>query len=58
MDYSKEFNKPVKKPGYAYVPKQKMEQVYSPSKALKCGTIFPELDITIEEYERGLWNGK
>ena len=48
----------LKKPGYAYVPVQRMEKVYSPNKALKAGTIFPELNITIDEYERGLWNGK
>lgn len=58
MEYSKEFNKPMKRPGYAFVPFQRMEQVYSPAKAIKCGTIFPELDIPIDEYERGLWNGK
>lgn len=48
----------VKRVGYAYVPVQRLEKVYSPCKALKAGTIFPELDITIEEYERGLYNGK
>lgn len=48
----------LKKPGYAYVPVQRMEKVYSPNKALKAGTIFPELNITIDEYERGLYNGK
>ncbi|MBP0983764.1 MAG: spore coat associated protein CotJA [Oscillospiraceae bacterium] len=48
----------VKKPGYSYVPNQRMEKVYSPNKALKAGTIFPELNITIDEYERGLYNGK
>lgn len=48
----------LKKPGYAYVPGQRMEKVYSPNKALKAGTIFPELNITIDEYERGLFNGK
>lgn len=47
--------KPV---GYAFVPVQKMEKVYSPNKALRAGTIFPELNITIDEYERGLFNGK
>lgn len=47
-----------KRPGYAFVPRQRMEKVYSPSKALKVGTIFPELNITMEEYERGLYNGK
>ena len=44
--------------GYAYVPWQRMEKVYPPSKALCVSTIFPELNITIDEYERGLWNGK
>ena len=44
--------------GYAYVPWQRMEKVYPPNKALCGGTIFPELNITIDEYERGLWNGK
>lgn len=47
-----------KRPGYAFVPNQRMEKVYSPSKALKAGTIFPELNITLEEYQRGLYNGK
>ncbi len=44
--------------GYSYVPIQRMDKVYSPSKALMVGTIFPDLNITIEEYERGLYNGK
>lgn len=47
-----------KRPGYAYVPNQRMEKVYSPSKALKAGTIFPELNISMEDYQRGLFNGK
>lgn len=48
----------LRKPGYAYVPPQRMDKVYPPNKALQAGTIFPELNITIEEYERGLFNGK
>lgn len=48
----------LKQVGYAYVPVQKLDKVYSPKNALKAGTIFPELNITIEEYERGLYNGK
>lgn len=44
--------------GYAFVPVQRMSKVYSPQKALIEGTIFPELNITIAEYERGLFNGK
>ena len=44
--------------GYAYVPIQRLEKIYSPGKALRVGTVFPELDITLEEYERGICNGK
>ncbi len=29
----------------AYVPWQKMEQIYDPSKAFKYGTLFPELNL-------------
>ncbi len=36
--------------GYAYVPIQMLKTVYDPSKALCQGTIFPELDLSIEEY--------
>ncbi len=28
----------------AYVPWQKLEKVYDPEDALRCGTIFPELN--------------
>lgn len=58
MEAYKEPTKPCRRPGYAYVPVQRMEKVYSPGKAIKAGTIFPELNITMEEYERGLYNGK
>lgn len=58
MSYGNECANPVRLPGYAYVPFQRMEKVYSPNKALKFGTIFPELNIPLEEYERGLFNGK
>ncbi len=44
--------------GYAYVPIQMLGRVYTPEKALERGTIFPELDISISEYERGLYDGK
>ena len=45
--------------GYSYVPMQTcIGKVYSPQKALMAGTIFPELNITINEYERGLYGGK
>lgn len=46
------------KVGYAYVPFQRIGKVYPPAKALQQGTVFPELDIGIDEYLRGLWNGK
>lgn len=50
--------KTPKRVGYPYVPMQRMEKVYSPNKAMRAGTIFPELNITMEEYERGLFDGK
>ena len=50
--------KGVRRVGYAYVPVQRIGKVYTPSKALMQGTVFPELDIGIDEYLRGLWNGK
>lgn len=36
--------------GYAYVPVQTLYDVYSVCRALEQGTIFPELDLSIEEY--------
>lgn len=50
--------RPIWRVGYAYVPIQRMERIYSPAKAMRAGTVFPELDITMDEYERGLFNGK
>lgn len=45
--------------GYSFVSMQKcIGKVYSPQKAMSVGTIFPELNITINEYERGLFGGK
>ncbi len=44
--------------GYGYVPFQQLGKLYSPEAALKNGTVFPELNLTIEEYERGLYNGR
>lgn len=49
---------PFRKVGYAYVPVQKAGELYPPKKALMRGTIFPELDISAEEYERGLYVAK
>ncbi len=57
MEYESKL-KPKARVGYAYVPVQMLDKVYSPNIALKAGTIFPELNITIDEYERGLYNGK
>ena len=36
--------------GYAYVPVQFLNEVYSPNEGLCNGTIFPELHLTICEY--------
>ena len=46
-----------KKVGYAYVPFQRLGKLYGPEPAIRTGTIFPELNITIDEYERGLYSG-
>ena len=35
---------------YAYVPVQEFEENYSPCNALVQGTLFPELDLNINEY--------
>lgn len=36
--------------GYGYVPWQGINEVYCADKGLCRGTIFPELDLTIDEY--------
>lgn len=36
--------------GYAFVPIQQMNELYSPEDGLKAGTIFPELNIPAPEY--------
>lgn len=38
------------KVGYAYVPIQKLGELYSTEEGLMRGTIFPELDIPMSEY--------
>ena len=43
--------------GYAHIPFQTLGKLFPPEKALMAGTVFPQLDLTIEEYERGLYNG-
>lgn len=35
---------------YAYVPYQEMDKVYGEEKALKQGTLFPELDLPLGVY--------
>ena len=40
-----------------YVPFQRLGKLYDPETAIRTGTIFPELNITIDEYERGLYSG-
>lgn len=37
--------------GYAYIPPQRMEQVFSPEEALAHGTLFPELYLPIGVYD-------
>ena len=36
--------------GYGYVPIQELKSVFCPADALKKGSLFPELALTIEEY--------
>ncbi|MGN0181792.1 MAG: spore coat associated protein CotJA [Candidatus Ornithomonoglobus sp.] len=36
--------------GYGYVPVQELNELYDVDSALMRGSMFPELDITIEEY--------
>ena len=43
-------NKMCMIPGYAYVPIQKLQDVYDTDKALSAGTLFPCLDIPMYEY--------
>lgn len=39
-------------PGYAYVPFQRLDDIYDADKALERGTLFPALDIPMSEYGR------
>lgn len=36
--------------GYGFVPVQQLNCVYETDTALDSGTLFPELDLTIDEY--------
>lgn len=40
--------------GYAWVPPQEMKETYSPEEALSRGTMFPELDLPLGVYEKGV----
>jgi hypothetical protein len=40
--------------GYAYVKPQQLGKVYPPRRALAEGTIFPELNISMHDYTRGI----
>jgi hypothetical protein len=37
----------------AYVPWQRMKEVYEPAQALRAGTLFPELDKPFYGYRKG-----
>lgn len=43
--------------GYGYVPVQQLNTVYDAATGLRNGTIFPELNIPIDEYTRGIYSG-
>jgi len=36
--------------GYAYIPVQQLDKIFEADNALKCGSLFPELVLTIAEY--------
>ncbi len=46
--------------GYAYVPEQKLNEIYCPETALMQGSLFPELDLNICEYGKVCkqWGGE
>lgn len=50
MDFDLSGATPMPRVGYAYVPMQSLNETYPPEKALMQGTLFPELDISMEEY--------
>lgn len=50
-----EFNTAV---GYAFVPPQTTFNTFTPEQALVCGTLFPELSLTMCEYLRGVKEDK
>ncbi len=46
----KNYNETYVRVGYAYVPVQQFEMIYSPEEALSNGTAFPELNLPISVY--------
>jgi len=44
--------------GYAYVLPQMTFNTFTPEKALECGTLFPELSLSMCEYLRGVKEDK
>ena len=51
---NEEMNVMEYKVGYAYVPVQRMTETYAPTEALERGTLFPELDLPLGVYEKGV----
>ena len=44
--------------GYAYVPPQTTFNTFPADRALECGTLFPELSLTMCEYLAGVKEDK
>lgn len=47
---NKNYDELYTKVGYAYVPVQVLNEIYSPEEALANGTAFPELNLPISVY--------
>lgn len=50
VDYNKRL-------GYAWVPIQEFGEVYNYEDALKCGTLFPELNLPLGVYGKKAFGG-
>lgn len=44
--------------GYAYVPPQRTFNTFDPETAMECGTLFPELSLSMCEYLSGVKEDK
>lgn len=44
--------------GYAFVPPQTTFNTFTPDVALECGTLFPELSLSMCEYLKGVKEDK